>query len=97
MVLDVQQGEDEDDGLSKGSASAISLSQLHIGPQQHGIGPLHISHFLRMILQDAQTRLFFKAQTLVQSEIRYYVPKGDDLAYPDKLTGMLILHVELHG
>ncbi|KZV93433.1 Sec34-domain-containing protein [Exidia glandulosa HHB12029] len=86
MVLDVQQAEEEDEA-SKDIASAVIAALAHHGERQHGIGPLHISHFLRMILQDAQTRLFFKAQTLVQSEIRYYVPKGDDLAYPDKLTG----------
>jgi conserved oligomeric Golgi complex subunit 3 len=40
-----------------------------------------------MVLQDAQTRLFFKAQAVIQSEIRYYVPTAQDLAYPDKLVG----------
>ena len=39
-----------------------------------------------MVLQDAQTRLFFKAQSVIQSDIRYYQPKPDDLAYPDKLV-----------
>jgi conserved oligomeric Golgi complex subunit 3 len=47
---------------------------------------LHISHVLQMILQDAQTRLFFKAQSVVQSDIRYFAPKEQDLAYPDKLV-----------
>ena len=41
-----------------------------------------------VVLQDAQTRLFFKAQSVVQSEIKYYVPKPEDLAYPDKLIGL---------
>ena len=40
---------------------------------------LHIAHLLKMVLQDAQTRLFFKAQAVTQSEIRYYVPKEEDL------------------
>ena len=40
-----------------------------------------------MVLQDAQTRLFFKAQSVIQSEIRYYMPTAQDLAYPDKLVG----------
>ncbi|KAJ6608410.1 hypothetical protein B0H10DRAFT_2067888 [Mycena sp. CBHHK59/15] len=53
-----------------------------------GLGRLHISHLLEMVLQDAQTRLFFKAQSVIQSDIRYYVPKPDDLAYPDKLVGV---------
>ena len=34
-----------------------------------------------MVLQDAQTRLFFKAQSVIQSEIRYYKPTTQDLAY----------------
>ena len=40
-----------------------------------------------MVLQDAQTRLFFKAQAVIQSEIRHYVPKAEDLAWPDILVG----------
>ncbi len=48
---------------------------------------LHIGHLLKMVLQDAQTRLFFKAQAFVQSEIRQYVPTADDLKWPDILLG----------
>jgi hypothetical protein len=44
---------------------------------------LHTQHLLQMVLQDAQTRLFFKAQAVVQSEVRWYVPKGEDIAWPD--------------
>ncbi|OAX41147.1 Sec34-domain-containing protein [Rhizopogon vinicolor AM-OR11-026] len=51
-----------------------------------GLEQLHISHLLQMVLQDAQTRLFFKAQSVIQADIRYYTPKPDDLAYPDKLV-----------
>ncbi|KAJ7637031.1 Sec34-like family-domain-containing protein [Roridomyces roridus] len=51
-----------------------------------GLGQLHISHLLEMVLQDAQTRLFFKAQAVIQSDMRFYVPKPEDLAYPDKLV-----------
>ena len=50
---------------------------------------LQISHLLKMVLQDAQTRLFFKAQSVIQSDIRHFVPKVEDLAYPDVLVGML--------
>ena len=49
---------------------------------------LQISHLLKMVLQDAQTRLFFKAQSVIQSDIRHFVPKIEDLAYPDVLVGM---------
>jgi hypothetical protein len=48
---------------------------------------LQISHLLKMVLQDAQTRLFFKAQSVIQSDIRHFVPKIDNLAYPDVLVG----------
>lgn len=58
-------------------------------PKPRGLGRLHISHLLQMVLQDAQTRLFFKAQSLIQADIRYYVPKPEDLAYPDILVGLL--------
>jgi hypothetical protein len=52
------------------------------------LGRLHISRLLQMVLQDAQTRLFFKAQAMIQSEVRYYVPKPEDLRWPELLIGM---------
>jgi len=52
---------------------------------------LHTGHLLKMVLQDAQTRLFFKAQAVVQSEIRHYVPSGDDLKWPDVLVGSCLM------
>ena len=55
---------------------------------------LQISHLLKMVLQDAQTRLFFKAQSVIQSDIRHFVPKAEDLAYPDVLVGMCVSHIE---
>ncbi|KDQ55621.1 hypothetical protein JAAARDRAFT_59617 [Jaapia argillacea MUCL 33604] len=59
---------------------------LRKGQRERGLGRLHLSHLLEMVLQDAQTRLFFKAQSVIQAEIRYYVVKDEDLAYPDKLV-----------
>ena len=56
-------------------------------PRKRGLNRLHISQLLHMVLQDAQTRLFFKAQSVIQSDIRYYTPKPEDLAYPEKLVG----------
>ncbi|KAF7790075.1 hypothetical protein EIP86_001025 [Pleurotus ostreatoroseus] len=80
MVLDVPdigpEDEEEDSELN------LDLEK----PRHKGLRTLHISHLLQMVLQDAQTRLFFKAQSVIQSEIRYYVPKAEDLAYPDKLV-----------
>ena len=57
------------------------------GEKDDELGRLHIRQLLQMVLQDAQTRLFFKAQAVIQSEIRYYTPTVQDLAYPDKLVG----------
>lgn len=57
------------------------------GEKDNEFGRLHIRQLLQMVLQDAQTRLFFKAQAVIQSEIRYYAPTAHDLAYPDKLVG----------
>ncbi|KAI0279908.1 Sec34-like family-domain-containing protein [Russula aff. rugulosa BPL654] len=56
------------------------------GEKNNGFGRLHTRQLLQMVLQDAQTRLFFKAQAVIQSEIRYYAPTAQDLAYPDKLV-----------
>ncbi|PFH50015.1 hypothetical protein AMATHDRAFT_4405 [Amanita thiersii Skay4041] len=46
---------------------------------------LHMSQLLQMVLQDAQTRLFFKAQSMIQSDIRHFTPKPEDIAYPEIL------------
>jgi hypothetical protein len=87
MVLDVAalpdaSSEDEDDELS------VDLDNPKAAKK--GLGQLHISHLLEMVLQDAQTRLFFKAQSVIQSDIRYYAPQPADLMYPDKLIGTLV-------
>ncbi|PBK78097.1 Sec34-domain-containing protein [Armillaria solidipes] len=80
MVLDVpdlsEDEEDDDDELN------LDLDRPR---KKHGLSRLHISQLLQMVLQDAQTRLFFKAQSVIQSDIRYYVLKPEDLTYPDKL------------
>ncbi|KAH7911024.1 Sec34-like family-domain-containing protein [Hygrophoropsis aurantiaca] len=79
MVLDVAELPDE----------PVDHDELILDFESHkpkGLRKLHISHLLQMVLQDAQTRLFFKAQSVIQAEIRYYIPKPEDLAYPDKLV-----------
>lgn len=80
---DADRSEDDEDGDV--DELTIDLDNPH--PKGKGkVGRrLHISHLLQMVLQDAQTRLFFKAQSVIQSDIRYYVPKAEDLAYPDIL------------
>jgi len=80
MVLDVSDLPDEP---SDEDHLIVDFDQ----PKPKGLGQLHISHLLQMVLQDAQTRLFFKAQSVIQADIRYYTPKPEDLIYPDKLVG----------
>ncbi|KAF7289949.1 RRM domain-containing protein [Mycena indigotica] len=79
MVLDSAGAEVDDDEEDESSEGPISRKSK---PR-----PLHIAHLLSMVLQDAQTRLFFKAQAVIQSDIRYYVPKTDngDLAWPEAI------------
>ncbi|KAF8342284.1 Sec34-like family-domain-containing protein [Cantharellus anzutake] len=47
---------------------------------------LNTAHLLQMILQDARTRLFFKAQAAVQAEIRHFAPSKADLDYPGNIS-----------
>ncbi|GLB40619.1 putative sec34-like family protein [Lyophyllum shimeji] len=98
MVLDVPSIQEDDDsdelesnfGPVAGGSDELSLDL--DAPQRtrkpEGLGRLHISNLLQMVLQDAQTRLFFKAQSVIQSDIRYYVPKPEDLAYPEILLAV---------
>jgi hypothetical protein len=88
MVLDVSalpdlEDEDDEDGATAASDELAAGS----GSARDNLGRLHISRLLQMVLQDAQTRLFFKAQSIIESDIKYHVPKLEDLAYPEKLTG----------
>ena len=86
MVLDVP-NVSESDEEEEPDELTIDLDYPSEKRRKRGLGKLHISHLLQMVLQDSQTRLFFKAQSVIQAEIRYYVPKPEDLAYPDKLVG----------
>lgn len=45
-------------------------------------GRLRFSELLNTVLQDAQTRLVFRAQSVMEAEVLNYVPKADDLDYP---------------
>jgi len=88
MVLDVPNLESDDEVDESGSKSDDENKSISSKKRPKGLGRLHISRLLQMVLQDAQTRLFFKAQSIIQAEIRYYVPKPGDLTYPDKLVGV---------
>jgi conserved oligomeric Golgi complex subunit 3 len=97
MVLDISSipssstsDDDEDDEDEEQDELTVDLDTPHPRHHTKRLSKLHISHLLQMVLQDAQTRLFFKAQAVIQSEVRYFVPKGEDLAYPDKLAGAYV-------
>ncbi|ORX38511.1 Sec34-like family-domain-containing protein [Kockovaella imperatae] len=47
---------------------------------------LHIEVLLRMVLQDAQTRLAFRAQAMLRADVELYAPKDEDLDYPAKVA-----------
>ena len=46
---------------------------------------------MQIVLQDTQTRLFFKAQSVIQSEILYYMPTTHDLAYISLFVSIVAL------
>jgi hypothetical protein len=84
---DDTQDDDEDDEGDTELTTSLYGDKEKSKSRGDGLRQLQISRLLQMVLQDAQTRLFFKAQSVIQSEIRYYVPKQEDLAYPDKIVG----------
>lgn len=73
---------DDDSGTNRAASPELGMAV-----RKPGLGRLHIARLLQMVLQDAQTRLFFKAQSVIQAEVRYFTPKPEDLAYPDKIVG----------
>jgi hypothetical protein len=85
--------DDEDDDGSEPEETSGSTSggnddttnQSSFGKEMKAGRRLHTAQLLKMVLQDAQTRLFFKAQAVIQSEVRHYVPTPDDLKWPDIL------------
>ncbi|WVQ74956.1 hypothetical protein IAR50_004564 [Cryptococcus sp. DSM 104548] len=66
-------------------ASTIHLPPLPRKKTRRPLRRLHIEVLLRMVLQDAQTRLVFRAQALLSAEVEYYAPKESDLDYPNRL------------
>jgi hypothetical protein len=83
----------DDDPLQLTTSPTLEAYDSQLPPRTPGLAKLHISHLLQMVLQDAQTRLFFKAQAIVQSEIRNYAAQPKDLDYPAKLRGILLIGV----
>ncbi|GAA5941713.1 hypothetical protein JCM1841_005161 [Sporobolomyces salmonicolor] len=71
------------------SLSLVSRQSTRIVPGQtrraRTLGRLRFSVLLQTILQDTQTRLVFRAQAVVQSEVLHYAPTPADLEYPEIL------------
>lgn len=85
LIREEEEEEDEEDatrqqnqvGQGQGSGSAAP---------GHGFGSFRFAVLLQTILQDAQTRLVFRAQAVIQSDVLHYQPTPDDLDYPEKLV-----------
>lgn len=69
---------------ARGSVGTLQLQQQQSSAPKP-LGRLRFSVLLETILQDTQTRLVFRGQAVIQSEVLYYSPTRDDLLYPDKL------------
>ena len=84
----IADSDDDENGLEINFANGPvgSSSQTNTNSDSSGLHKLHLRHLLQSVLQDAQTRLFFKAQAVVQAEIAHYVPRPADLEYPEVLV-----------
>ncbi|KAJ7798914.1 FACT complex subunit-domain-containing protein [Mycena olivaceomarginata] len=69
MVLDVAAALPDASSDDKDPAADELSLDLDKPKPKHGLGQLHISHLLEMVLEDAQTGLFFKAQSVIQSDL----------------------------
>lgn len=93
MALDTESGADEDESGDEDDFpklnDVLSPSNSHFGvtplTSKSPLGRLRFSILLQTILQDSQTRLVFRAQAVIQSDILHYVPSSEDLSYPEKL------------
>jgi conserved oligomeric Golgi complex subunit 3 len=74
----------EDSGPTNGATSELGEANTPSGSD----GQLRFGQLLETILQDVQTRLIFRAQAVIQTEVLHYVATGQDLDYPAKLKGV---------
>jgi hypothetical protein len=98
MALDsdgrIEDDDDDDDMDQYASVHPDSSLQLTKSPvidsvpspaSPRSLGRLRFSILLQTVLQDSQTRLVFRAQAVIQSDVLYFTPTADDLLYPEKL------------
>lgn len=90
MVLDLSPSVSFNSELNE-EGRAFHRAYDAVGSEGRRLGKLQFKPILQLILQDAQTRLLFKAQAVMESDIRSYKPKPEDLLYPDKLIGKICL------
>lgn len=104
MALDARTDDDDDEEddqevdfpaspTRRALHSPDELSLPRPGAPSRSDGHFRFAPLLRPILQDVQTRLVFRAQSIVQSEVLHYVPVPDDLDYPNRLTSAGVLGV----
>ncbi|ORY35518.1 Sec34-like family-domain-containing protein [Naematelia encephala] len=67
-------------------SSTIMTRQDSQRKRRKPLNRLHTEVLLKMVLQDAQTRLVFRAQALLRADVEYYAPHDGDLDYPEKLS-----------
>lgn len=67
------------------SRSVDQQQAFHRQLQSLTLGPLKFSRLLLGLLQDTQTRLVFRAQYIIHSEVLHYTPTEEDLDFPKKL------------
>ncbi|BGO94181.1 hypothetical protein NBRC10512_001341 [Rhodotorula toruloides] len=67
-------------------SSPTNPSSADADEEEEGQAGMRFSILLQSLLQDAQTRLVFRAQAVIQSEVLHYVPSPSDLDWSDKLS-----------
>jgi hypothetical protein len=72
-------------GSVRGYSNSGNSHSKPVSRRRKPLERLHTEILLRMVLQDAQTRLVFRAQALLRADVEYYVAKDGDLDYPEKL------------
>ena len=71
------------------SVPLLTSTPTRTSPNARDVRPLSNLKFSRLllpILQDAQTRMVFRAQAIIQNEVLHYTSTPSDLDYPAKLS-----------
>jgi hypothetical protein len=92
MALDSEAIDEDDDDEFAGDAATVAAETSLALPGTSSaatgkatLGRLRFSVLLQTIQQDAQTRLVFRAQAVIQSDVLHFAPGPDDIDYPERL------------